>query len=75
VAKRGKFSVQKRRREAARRLKKQDKEERRARRKEEVEDNVLGDDEYVDPDIAHITPGPQPALFDVPPLEEDDDEN
>ena len=75
MAKRGKFSVQKRRREAARRLKKQDKEERRARRKEEIDENVLSGDEYMDPDIAHITPGPQPSLFDVPPMEEDEPEN
>jgi len=73
VAKRGKFSVQKRRREAARRLKKQDKAERRARRKEET-DEMGPDGGDIDPDIAHITPGPQPALYDLPPQDDDDDD-
>lgn len=64
MAKRGRFSAQKRRREAIKRQKKQEKMERREKRKE---DDVEGDDmdPEEDPDIAGIVPGPQAPIYDV----------
>jgi len=65
MARRGKFSAQKRRREAQKRQKKQEKEERRAMRKEDLPEEDSGGTPAEDPDIAGIVPGPQPRLYDV----------
>lgn len=52
-------SLEKRRKERARQEKKRDKAERRERRRSDKDDRSSSPDE-VDPDIAHIVPGPQP---------------
>ena len=64
MARRGKFSAQKRLREAAKRQKKQDKAERRERQKEDPEDEA-NDAPLDDPDLAGIIPGPQPKWYDT----------
>lgn len=60
MAQKGRPSVLKRRREQALREKRQRKAERRARRKAERQAQQSVTDTEVDPDIAHIIPGPQP---------------
>lgn len=68
MARRGKFSAQKRLREAKKRQKKQDKDERRAQlldgEPEEAEEFARPPVPQPDgdPDLAGITPGPQPTL-------------
>lgn len=59
-------SFEKRRKERARQERKKDKAERRERRKAEKEASKDdGTPENVDPDIAHIVPGPQPTLDEL----------
>lgn len=55
-------SVEKRRKERARQEKKQEKAEKRVQRKTD-KSSKDGDGDEVDPDIAHIVPGPQPHPF------------
>ncbi len=64
MARRGKFSAQKRLREARKRQKKQDKDERRAERLDgdELEEGPAPPPPEGDPDLAGIVPGPQPTL-------------
>jgi hypothetical protein len=56
----GGTTFEKRRKEMLRKQRKQDKNERREQRKAEKADRPKDQDEGVDPDIAHIVPGPQP---------------
>jgi hypothetical protein len=53
-------SIEKRRKEKARQDKKRDKAERRAERKNTKQERDDEPASAVDPDIAHIIPGPQP---------------
>lgn len=57
----------KRQRERQRDRKKQDKAERRARRKAQSKERSTNSGE--DPDIAHITPGPQPVPWEMEDLD------
>lgn len=52
----------KRQKERARQQRKQDKETKREERKREKADRPSRTESGVDPDIAHIVPGPQPPL-------------
>ncbi len=73
MARRSKFSAQKRIREAAKLQKKQDKAERREQQLRESANNSTVDPNE-DPDLAGIVPGPQPRWYDTKlPGEEDDD--
>lgn len=79
----GRHTFSKRKREMERQRKKKEKAERRAQRKQDKEDGTDGEP-AVDPDIAHIVPGPQaqPWMEALPPrgdaialLAEDEDDD
>lgn len=63
----------KRKKELARQQRKREKQARRRERKTD-RDDLPGADSDIDPDIAHIIPGPQPLPWDDDDIEEETDE-
>ncbi len=69
-----KAAMTRRERERARQQRQKDKAERRLQRREEKR-NRTGSDDGVDPDIAHIVPGPQQQMLDGSPVDVDLDDD